>query len=65
MMYGATNRIFGLALFARMGCPRGVGSFRVEDMMPRLMKMVLLVRPDITDWASIEYVDENVILGQA
>ena len=48
-----------------MGCPRGVGSFRVEDMMPRLMKMVLLVRPDITDWASIEYVDENVILGQA
>ena len=33
--------------------------------MPRLMKMVLLVRPDITDWASIEYVDENVILGHA
>lgn len=34
-------------------------------MIPRLMKMVLLVRPDITSWASIEYVDENVILGQA
>ena len=28
-------------------------------------KKVLLVRPGITDWASIEYVDENVILGQA
>lgn len=26
---------------------------------------VLLVLPGITDWASIEYVDENVILGQA
>ena len=26
---------------------------------------VLSVRPGITDWASIEYVDENVILGQA
>ncbi len=26
---------------------------------------VLTVRPGITDWASIEYVDENVILGQA
>lgn len=28
-------------------------------------KKVLTVRPGITDWASIEYVDENVILGQA
>ena len=28
-------------------------------------KKVLSVRPGITDWASIEYVDENVILGQA
>lgn len=28
-------------------------------------KRVLTVRPGITDWASIEYVDENVILGQA
>lgn len=28
-------------------------------------KMVLSVCPGITDWASIEYVDENVILGQA
>lgn len=61
----AGNRMLWYALFARMGCPREVGSFRVEDMMPRLMKMVLLVRPDITDWASIEYVDENVILGHA
>ena len=26
---------------------------------------VLSVRPGITDWASIEYVDENVILGRA
>ena len=28
-------------------------------------KRVLSVRPGITDWASIEYVDENVILGKA
>ena len=28
-------------------------------------KRVLSVRPGITDWASIEYVDENIILGQA
>ena len=28
-------------------------------------KSVLSVRPGITDWALIEYVDENVILGQA
>ena len=28
-------------------------------------KIVLAVRPGITDWASIEYVDENKILGQA
>lgn len=28
-------------------------------------KKVLSVRPGISDWASIEYVDENVILGQA
>ena len=28
-------------------------------------RQVLSVRPGITDWASIEYVDENVILGQA
>ena len=28
-------------------------------------KKVLSVRPGITDWASIEYVDEKVILGQA
>lgn len=26
---------------------------------------VLSVRPGITDWASIEYVDENIILGKA
>lgn len=28
-------------------------------------RMVLSVAPGITDWASIEYVDENVILGHA
>ena len=28
-------------------------------------RKVLLVLPGITDWASIEYVDENVILGKA
>jgi len=28
-------------------------------------RMVLSVCPGITDWASIEYVDENVILGKA
>ncbi len=28
-------------------------------------RKVLSVHPGITDWASIEYVDENVILGQA
>lgn len=28
-------------------------------------KKVLSVRPGITDWASIKYLDENVILGQA
>lgn len=28
-------------------------------------RLVLSVAPGITDWASIEYVDENVILGQA
>ena len=28
-------------------------------------RRVLSVRPGITDWASIEYVDENVILGKA
>ena len=28
-------------------------------------RKVLSVRPGITDWASIEYVDENTILGEA
>ena len=28
-------------------------------------RQVLRVRPGITDWASIKYLDENVILGQA
>lgn len=28
-------------------------------------KKILLVRPGITDYASIEYIDENAILGQA
>ena len=35
------------------------------DLYTEEQRKVLTVRPGITDWASIEYVDENVILGQA
>ena len=28
-------------------------------------RKVLSVRPDVTDWASIKYIDENTILGEA
>lgn len=35
------------------------------DLYTDEQKKVLSVRPGITDYASIEYVDENVILGQA
>lgn len=35
------------------------------DLYTPEQRRVLTVRPGITDWASIEYVDENIILGQA
>jgi lipopolysaccharide/colanic/teichoic acid biosynthesis glycosyltransferase len=35
------------------------------DLYTEEQRKVLTVRPGITDWASIEYVDENTILGQA
>ena len=35
------------------------------DLYTDKQRKVLSVRPGITDYASIEYVDENVILGQA
>ena len=35
------------------------------DLYTDEQRKVLSVRPGITDYASIEYVDENVILGQA
>lgn len=38
---------------------------RYTKLYTEEQKKVLAVRPGITDWASIEYVDENVILGQA
>ena len=38
---------------------------RYVDLYTEEQRKVLSVRPGITDWASIEYVDENVILGQA
>ena len=38
---------------------------RYTKLYTEEQKKVLTVRPGITDWASIEYVDENVILGQA
>ena len=46
----------------------GLFSFFNRDKKKEIneeQKKELSVRPDITDWASIEYVDENVILGQA
>ena len=36
----------------------------VDKYNPEQMK-VLSVRPGITDWASINYIDENVILGKS
>lgn len=38
---------------------------RYTKLYTEEQKKVLSVRPGITDWASIEYVDENIILGQA
>lgn len=38
---------------------------RYVDIYTEEQRKVLGVRPGITDYASIEYVDENVILGQA
>lgn len=38
---------------------------RYTQLYTEDQRKVLSVRPGITDWASIEYVDENVILGQA
>ena len=38
---------------------------RYTDLYTAEQQKVLSVRPGITDWASIEYMDENVILGQA
>lgn len=35
------------------------------ELYTKEQKKVLSVRPGITDYASIEYVDENIILGQA
>lgn len=35
------------------------------DLYTDEQRMVLSIRPGITDYASIEYVDENIILGQA
>ena len=35
------------------------------DLYTEEQRKVLSVRPGITDYASIEYVDENTILGQA
>ena len=35
------------------------------DLYTEEQRKVLTVRPGITDWASIEYVDENTILGKA
>ena len=38
---------------------------RYTSLYTEEQRKVLSVRPGITDWASIEYVDENTILGQA
>src|SRR5574344_1203429 len=35
------------------------------DMYTDKQRKVLCVRPGITDWASIEYVDENEVLGKS
>ena len=38
---------------------------KYTDLYTETQRKVLDVRPGITDWASIKYVDENKILGQA
>ena len=38
---------------------------KYTDLYTSEQRRVLSVRPGITDWASIEYVDENEILGKA
>ena len=38
---------------------------KYTDLYTEEQRRVLSVRPGITDWASIEYVDENEILGKA
>lgn len=38
---------------------------KYTDLYTEEQKQVLQVRPGITDWASIKYVDENKILGEA
>ena len=38
---------------------------KYTDLYTKEQKAVLNVRPGITDWASIKYVDENKILGEA
>lgn len=38
---------------------------KYTDLYIEEQKQVLQVRPGITDWASIKYVDENKILGEA
>lgn len=38
---------------------------KYTDLYTEEQKQVLQVRPGITDWASIKYVDENIILGES
>lgn len=38
---------------------------KYTDLYTKEQKQVLQVRPGITDWASIKYVDENKILGES
>lgn len=38
---------------------------KYTDLYTEEQKQVLHVRPGITDWASIKYVDENIILGES
>lgn len=38
---------------------------KYTDLYTEEQKQVLQIRPGITDWASIKYVDENKILGEA
>lgn len=38
---------------------------KYTDLYTDEQRQVLKVRPGITDWASIKYVDENKILGEA